>query len=196
MDLEERNQSSLPSSGEADGLPHDARHYMYENVLTIAALTSDAEQAVDDKQRFVERVARRIGHPTSIYWVVGAVLVWVTFNVATSAFLRSALDPPPFFWMQGAVSLFALLTTLVVLTTQNRQGRKAEREAKLELQINLHAEQKIAKLVQLVEELRRDLPSVANRPDPTAETMSHAADPHAIVHAIERTEEKLRLERG
>ena len=164
--------------------------------MTIAALTSDAEQAVDDKQRLIERLARRIGKPTSIYWVVAAVVAWVAFNAGASALHRTPLDPPPFFWMQGGVSLFALLTTMVVLTTQNRLGRKAEREAQLELQINLHAEQKIAKLVQLVEELRRDLPSVVDRQDPTAETMSHAADPHAIVHAIERTEEKRRLENG
>jgi len=37
-----------------------------------------------------------------------------------------AFDPPPFFWLQGIVSLGALLTATVVLTKQNRLAKLAE----------------------------------------------------------------------
>jgi len=70
------------------------------------------------------------------------------------------IDPPPFFWLQGMVTLSALLMTTLVLITANRQTRNAEERSHLDLQVNLLAEHKVAKLIALVEELRRDLPMV------------------------------------
>ncbi len=86
---------------------------------------------------------------------------------------------------KSLVTLGALLLTIVILITQNRQARLAERRAQLDLQVNLLAEQKITKLISLVEELRRDLPSVQNRHDPEAEAMQTATDPHAVLEALE-----------
>jgi uncharacterized membrane protein len=63
----------------------------------------------------------------------------------------------------------------------------AEQRAQLSLQLNLLSEQKIAKLITLVEELRCDLPNVKNRYDPKAEEMKQAADPHVVMNALEKT---------
>jgi uncharacterized membrane protein len=57
----------------------------------------------------------------------------------------------------------------------------------LDLQINLLAEQKTAKLIALVEELRRDLPNVKDRHDPQAAVMEQTTDPHVILGALEET---------
>ncbi|MEO7095962.1 MAG: DUF1003 domain-containing protein, partial [Polyangiales bacterium] len=100
---------------------------------------------------------------------------------------QAPLDPPPFFWLQGCVALGALLTALMVLTTQNRQSRHVEERAHLDLQVNLAAEQKTAKLIALLEELRRDLPNVPNRRDAIADAMTRAVDPHAALKALEDT---------
>jgi uncharacterized membrane protein len=85
------------------------------------------------------------------------------------------------------VSLSALLVATMVLTTQNRYAKRAAHRANLELQVNLVAEQKIAKLVSLLEELRRDLPSVRDRVDPIAEAMQESVDPHAVLIVLEET---------
>jgi uncharacterized membrane protein len=53
------------------------------------------------------------------------------------------------------------------------------------------AEQKVAKLISLIEELRRDLPSVRNRSDPLAEATTEAVDAHAVadeLQAIQRSD--------
>lgn len=73
----------------------------------------------------------------------------------------------------------------MVLTTQNRQSRHAERHAQLDLQVNLLAEQKVAKLIALVEELRRDMPSVPDRVDPVAEGMTEPLDPEVVLTVLE-----------
>jgi uncharacterized membrane protein len=77
--------------------------------------------------------------------------------------------------------------TTMVLTTQNRQAKQAERRAELDLQVNLLSEQKITKVIALFEELRRDMPAVPNRDDPVATAMTHAVDPHDVISALEST---------
>ncbi|MBW4541696.1 MAG: hypothetical protein KME43_21500 [Myxacorys chilensis ATA2-1-KO14] len=58
--------------------------------------------------------------------------------------------------------------------------------------MNLLSEQKIAKLIELMEELRRDLPNVKDRHDPESEVLRHSTDPHLIVDLLEeRLEEEL-----
>ena len=54
------------------------------------------------------------------------------------------------------------------------------------LQLNLITEQKIAKLISLVEELRIELPNVKNRSDEEAELMQQATDPQVILEAIQK----------
>ena len=74
----------------------------------------------------------------------------------------------PFSGLQGVLTLIALLTATVVLIGQRRQTRLSEQRAHLDLQINLITEQKVTKLIHLIEELRQDLPMVRDRHDPHA----------------------------
>jgi uncharacterized membrane protein len=99
----------------------------------------------------------------------------------------SRWDEPPFFWLQGLLGLLSLTTTTVVLITQNRWMRRVERRSQVELHINLLAEEKIGKLVALLEELRRDLPTVRDRPDSQAEAMARGTDVREVVDEVERS---------
>ncbi|MHC5830273.1 MAG: DUF1003 domain-containing protein, partial [Nostoc sp.] len=67
-----------------------------------------------------------------------------------------------------------------------RQENFAEQRAQLMLQLNLLSEQKIAKIIALLEELRTDLPNVINRHDSEAELMREAADPIAVLEALQK----------
>jgi uncharacterized membrane protein len=75
--------------------------------------------------------------------------------------------------------------TVTILTSQNRVAKLAQQRAHLDLQVNLIAEEKIAKLIALVEELRRDLPSVKDRRDILADAMTEAVDVHAVADELE-----------
>jgi len=165
-----------------------------QTIDSIAAMHVHAESQVGRHQRLIERITRQVGRPGFFYGVLGFVGIWIGLNLGGRPLGLAPWDKPPFYWLQGVVGLGALLVTTIVLITQNRQGRLAERRAQLDLQINLLAEQKITKLVALVEELRRDLPSVRNRHDPQAEAMSEAADPAAVLSALEETLSETALE--
>lgn len=162
-----------------------------ERTMTILDVRARQAEQVDRHQRLVERLTYEVGKPRSLYITVAAVVGWIAYNGLGPTFGWRALDPAPFSGMELTISVLALLVTTMVLTTQNRQGRHAEQRAHLDLQVNLLAEQKVAKLIALVEELRRDMPSIHHRRDPTAEAMTRALDPVAIISALEEEEEIL-----
>lgn len=128
-----------------------------------------------------------LGRPPFLVAVVVLAVSWIVLNLAAPLVGIAPLDRAPFPWLQGTVSLSALLMTTIVLITQNRQGRHIEQRARLDLQINLLAEQKITKLIELLEELRTDLPNVRNRVDSVADEMKEPVDPVAVLSAIEKT---------
>jgi uncharacterized membrane protein len=57
--------------------------------------------------------------------------------------------------------------------------------SQLDLQVNLIVDQRCAKIIELIEELRRDSPNLHDRHDQAAEMLKSAIDPEEIVTAIE-----------
>jgi uncharacterized membrane protein len=155
------------------------------DVQAVLELRARQEEQVGRHQRIVERITKALGRPLTIYVTLAAVAAWVVCNLVAVALSAPAPDPPPFAYLQGVVGLAALLMTTMVLTTQNRQARHAEQRSHIDLQVNLVAEKKVAKLIALIEELRRDLPGVPNRKDSVADAMSNSVDPRAAIAALQ-----------
>jgi uncharacterized membrane protein len=151
-----------------------------QNIQTVADLAADAERRVGRHQRSIERLTGMLGRPATTYAIGVVIVAWTVANELAPRYGLRPVDPPPFPLMQGGVAIAALLIAVVILTTQNRVARMNEQRAHLDLQVNLIAEQKVAKLIALIEELRRDLPSVVNRSDPVAEAMTEALDLHSV----------------
>ena len=156
-----------------------------ENVETLTSLRARAEQGVSDHQRRIERWSDRLGQPRSVYVILATVAAWIGFNLLAPHVGLRPFDPPPFVWLQGLVGLGALLMGTIILVTQNRQTKHSEQRAQLDLQVNLLGEQKAAKLIALLEELRHDLPTVRDRVDEVADAMKEPVDPHAVLSALE-----------
>lgn len=158
-----------------------------EHAETIAAIRARAENQRSPSQRYVEAFTATVGRPSTIGVLLALIAVWIGWNTYEHVTRGKVLDPPPFFWLQGVVALYAALIGTFVLATQNREKRHAEQRAYLELQINLLAEQKTAKIIQLLEELRRDMPTVRDRVDTQAMAMQVPVDTTAVMNVLEAT---------
>jgi uncharacterized membrane protein len=169
---------------EADAPP--GVDFVAANVETIATLHAAAERTVPRHQRAIETITGHLGRPISLYLMIAFVALWIGANIFGQASHHKQFDPPPFSLLQFILSFSALLVSTMVLITQNRQAHLAERRSHLDIQVNLIAEQKIAKLIALVEELRNDLPNVKNRVDPEAQAMTQSADPHIVAEEIRK----------
>lgn len=157
--------------------------HVAHTVQTVASLRSRAQRRVSRHQHAVELFTATLGRPRALYAILLIVVAWVGLNLT----LQRPPDPAPFFWLQGTVGLAAMLTATLILITQNRQTQEAEQRSQLDLQVNLVAEQKITKVIELLEELRRDLPSVRDRVDSKADAMTHAVNATAVLAALEQT---------
>jgi uncharacterized membrane protein len=151
---------------------------LQKNVSAIAALSKGHERGITRHHRAIAWVMDLIGRPFLLWAEIAFVTAWVL--------AARARDPPPFYWLQGLVGFCSLLLTTMVLIAQNRQRVLAEGRAHLDTQFNLAIEQKVTKLIGLVEELRRDLP-VRDRIDSQADSMARPTDPHEVSRRLEQT---------
>lgn len=156
-----------------------------QNIAAVLAFYKREDLKISRLQRWLERVSLVIGQPMFMACILAFVLLWVLANLVLLALGRSAFDPAPFFWLQGLLGLFALLITTVVLGKQDRQAKVAEQRAHLDLKVTLLTEQKAAKLIDLLEELRRDLPNVKDRSDSAAQALQHPMTPGLVLAALD-----------
>ena len=155
-----------------------------QNIAAVQAFYADQSCDLSLSQRLAERIANAVGHPYFLVVIALFVVLWIGLNVAHQLLDPPAWDPPPYFWLQGLVSLCALLITTVVLIKQNRVARLEEQRSHLDLKVTLLIEQKAAKMIDLLEELRRDAPGIPNRLDVRAAALQQAIDPAHVLAAL------------
>jgi uncharacterized membrane protein len=165
-----------------------------QNIEAVLSFYEREDQKISRPQRIVERISLFAGRPVFLALILSFVATWMCANTLLRQLGMREFDPAPFFWLQGGLGLGALLTATIVLTKQNRIERLAERRAHLDLKVTLLTEQKTAKLIELIEELRRDLPNVKDRHDPVASSLKQPMKPDAVLAALdERIEPEARL---
>lgn len=153
-----------------------------ENLDVLADFKNQEDAQMSGAQSLIEKISNFFGNPVYFAFVLAFIVVWVLINVWALHTGWRHVDEPPFPALQGLVSSNALLLTIAVLIRQNRMARLAEHRSHVDLQVNLLTEQKVTKILQLVDELQRELTQIRHRPD-VAE-LSKPADAHALMHAI------------
>ncbi len=162
-----------------------------QNVESIAALRAHVEQRLSPHQRSLEALTERLGRPLAFYGIGLATTGWVVLNAFWPFEGVAAPDPAPFGWLHIVLAAAGLWMTTLVLVAENRQAKDAEHRSHLMLQVDLATEQKVAKIIALLEELRRDLPMVHDRVDREAVVMQAHLDPATVLAAIEDLPAKL-----
>jgi uncharacterized membrane protein len=161
-------------------LPSSAK----ENLEVLSRFQDREEAQISGVQLAIERISRFFGSPAYFAFVAVFIVLWVLVNTWGLRHGWHYVDAPPFQWLQGLVSSNALLLTVAVLIRQNRMALVAEHRAHLDLQINLLTEQKVTKILQIIDELRREPTAERSHADEQVTEMSKPADAHALMHAI------------
>ena len=160
--------------------------HLDDTVQAIARLRAEHDRKATALQRIVEGLTGRAGSPGFVVLLTLIVVFWIGLNSALLLLGRRPLDGPPFFWMQGAVSLAALFMTVLILATQRRENELASHHEHLTLDLAILSEQKTAKIISLLEELRQDHPDIHDRIDDEAVAMSEPVDPQSVLQTIKR----------
>lgn len=160
-----------------------------DNLGTIAEYYARNEQKVTRAQAFIEKMSVFLGSPGYVVGNVVLIVIWIVLNLAAPELGLRQFDEPPFFWLQGFVSLNAFIISTTVLIRQNRMSKLAEHNAHLDLQISLLSEEKTSKIIAMLEEIRRDSPNLPDKVDPEADELAQSADTSTVLAAIERDHE-------
>ncbi len=120
------------------------------NVETIAAMEKAAHQGRSHGELTADRFASVIGSWTFI--IIQSVLfaIWIFLNIVNVVY---HWDPYPFTLLNLVLAFEAALASPIIMMSQNRQGKLAERRNHLDLQINLLSEQENTEMMRLLRKL-------------------------------------------
>jgi uncharacterized membrane protein len=154
------------------------------NVRTIAEFEERALSERTVGERLVDAAARVIG--TTTFAAGHAVLfaLWVVVNTGRMAAIP-VFDPLPFSLLNLVVSLEATFLALILVISQNRMARQAERRAHLDLQINLLAEQESSQALVLLTVIAKHLGVTPPVEHPDIHELAGPTDVHQLASDVE-----------
>ena len=164
--------------------PSSLPTHIDDAIRSIARLHAEHHQNATPLQHAVDRMTALVGRPRFIGLLTVVVISWISLNLLAGALGYRPVDPLPFPWLGGAVSLVSLYIVVLILVTQRHADQLAQDRAQLTLDLVVLSEQKTAKVIQLLEEFRRDNPLIHNRVDQEANDMAQPANPLSVLDAI------------
>ncbi len=115
---------------------------------------------------------------------VGVFVFWILINLGDIPGI-GAFDPYPFNFLTMVVSLEAIVLSIVVLITQNRQSKMEDIREQIDTEIDVRAEEEITMLLVMLDKVARHL-HVPMEDDPELERMKQRTDLKRIRAEIER----------
>jgi uncharacterized membrane protein len=154
-----------------------------EAVRSVTQLHSDHHGRTTGPQRAVNRITAFMARPLFVALLGLGVAGWIGANLIAIMLGLQAIDAPAFQWLQGAANLFSMFVVMLVLVAQKHEDELNAHRDTLTLELAILSEHKIAKVIQLLEELRRDSPQVQDRVDRQADQMAQPADAGSVLAA-------------
>ena len=168
----------MKKSAEPD---HEAPEPATKNIRLIASLERQALHERTTIDRITDAITQTAGSASFVIAHAAWFAVWIGFNVTHRSF-----DPFPFNLLGLIVALEAIFLTAIVLMTQNRMTREADRRAHLDLQVNMLAEQELTAMLQMLTALCNHAGISSRERDTRIEEMSKDIDIHTLARTLDR----------
>ena len=118
--------------------------HIEETIRAIAKLQAEHHGSATPQQRAVHRLTDLLGRPLFLAILAVAVGGWIAANLISIACGRSPVDPPPFAWLNVAVSLVSLFMVVLILGAQRHEDQLTQHRELLTLELAILSEQKTA----------------------------------------------------
>lgn len=182
----EEQHGSIMINGEKYPLPEP----VVKNIEKVIGLRANQERSVPVHERVLAKVAEAFGRPQFLYAQMTLFTSWWVYSRFAEAGLVD-WDLPLLSLQNQGIDVASLLIATGVLVRQTRQDKISEQRSHLMLQINLLNEQKVAKVIKLIEELRTDLPNVKDRYDWESDAMQKSTDPQVVLNILQENLEHM-----
>ena len=170
-------QVAAPSDDQVQLADHEE-----QSIDAIADLHREHYRSASPLQRALDAVTDRLGRPLLVVAIILTLGGWIAIAEATG---HGGVTQPAFVGLELAATLASLVVSMLILATQRREDLLGDRRAKLILELAILADRKNAKIIALLEELRRDHPGVVDRIDVESDDMARPTDPNVVLAAID-----------
>ncbi|HEY0082561.1 MAG TPA: DUF1003 domain-containing protein [Pyrinomonadaceae bacterium] len=161
-----------------------------KNIAAISEMQRRDVATRKPQERISDYITRFSGSTLFVYIHVVWFSLWILLNVKLIQLPGvTDFDPFPFGLLTMIVSLEAIFLSTFVLISQNRMSVLSEKRAELDLQVNMLAEQKSAKTLELLEHIAQQLDSVYERfnykTDPEIAALKVSPEPREVLQVME-----------
>ena len=156
--------------------------HVVESMEALAAVHREHYRQTSPLQRGLDRITHAVGTPSFVASTMLGLAGWAAISFVVT---RGRVTETAFVWLELTATLAALVIAMLILVTQRREDQLAERRAQLTLELAMLADRKSAKIIALLEELRRDHPDLVDRVDTESDEMASPTDPSAVLAAVD-----------
>jgi uncharacterized membrane protein len=155
-----------------------------QNVRRVSQLERDALETRSLAERISDDLTKAVGSITSITLHAFSFVAWILIN---TEFIPGVppFDPFPFGVLTLIVSTEGVLLAIIILISQNRMIRQADRRAHLDLQIGLLAEQETTMILHTLQRIARQLGLPQDSRDAEATKLIEQTDVYAMMRNLE-----------
>ncbi len=182
MRLDEGERSGT-GSGNADAMADATSPRVAKNVEEIVRLEGRDRLEMGPSDHFADLITRFSGSMLFVWLHIAWFGAWIVLNLIGVL----TFDDFPFGFLTMVVSLEAIFLSTFVLISQNRQALQSDRRAKIDLQVNLIAEQEITKIMSMVAEVHGHL-GLGETRDPELEHMQQETHIEHLADAVDKAE--------
>lgn len=158
--------------------------HVEEAIQAMAAMHEAHHAEASRLDRLIDRITATVAKSSFLICVAMAIVLWVSANSVMRALGARPADVWPFSFLSLLLSCTALFISILILASQRRADRLANLREQMTLEMVLLTTQKVSKLIDLMEELRRDSPDVKDRVDLEAIEMADMPDHDTVLNAI------------
>jgi len=163
-----------------------AQKHVDQAVTALSEMHAQHYRAMPAAQRVADRVTFAVGRPLAAALLLFAIAVWIITRQILLA--RGVSFDPQLVDLETFGTLAALLMTVLILATENRQNELSERRAQLTLHMVLVVEQKLSKAIELLERQREEH---GERRDPQAEAMTKPTEVQYAIDALDEAHQTI-----
>lgn len=153
--------------------------HVAETIAEVSALELKDRANVTSGERLADAVTAFAGSMGFVSVHLVWFAVWMTASVAGVGF-----DEFPFPLLTMIVSLEAIFLSTFVLISQNRQALRADRRAKVDLQVNVIAEREVTEIVKIVSAIRDHL-GIEDEEESEVRSMTRKTDVNRLGDAVD-----------
>lgn len=168
------------------------REIVEQNITAVLEMQRQAADGRNWQDRLADSISDFSGSMLFVYLHIIWFGVWILLNVGLIHHKPlTDFDPFPFGLLTLVVSLEAIFLSTFVLISQNRLAYLSEKRAELDLQVNLLAEQKTTKVLEMLDQIIQQLNRMDNdfhvRRDPEVEALKKSPSPGDLLRVIDHT---------